>query len=140
MKRSFKSLVIAFFVAIMMAALVACSSPYKEVAGTYEMSSITGKVSGITITKDSYEYFRIILDEDGNGTVQSKGKGLGAVSYEAKGEYTYENGKIKMTTKNGSVSVTEEYDYADGVITYSMESVGVSLTVTFTKVTAEGAE
>lgn len=139
MKKFLKTLILAALAAVVLVACAACASPLKEVAGTYEMSSVSGSIGGITITKNSYEYFRIILDEQGNGTVQSKGKGVGAVAYEAKGTYTYEKeeGKIKMTTTNGSATATEEYNYADGVITYSVSMEQMNFTIKFTKVTAE---
>ena len=107
-------------------------SVYKEVAGTYEMTSISGSINGISINKNMYEYFTLILNDNGNGTVKSKA--AGGASYEQSGTYTYADGKIRMTTRSGGASVTEEYDYADGVITYSVNSGGMYMTVVFERV------
>lgn len=114
--------------------LAACAAKLPDdVAGHYKMSAVSGTVSGVTITMDSYEYFELILEKDGSATVRSKGVGAGAIAYEAKGTAVYEEGKIKLTTTNGSSSVTEEYTYDDGVITYSVNTQGMNFTITFTK-------
>ena len=115
--------------------LAACVDPsLKEVEGTYEMTDISGTMSGIEVTPDMYEYFRIILDGKGNGKVQSKGKGIGTAEYEAEGTYTYKDGKIKFTTKNSAIRATEIYDYADGVITYTLNQGDVNFTITLKRV------
>ncbi len=134
MKKLLRSVLLGIAAAIMLFAVVGCSNANKEVAGTYEMDTISGTMGGIEIDKSYYEYFRLILDEDGTGTVQAKGSGVGGVSVETKGTYVYEDGKIKLTTKNGAMSTTEEYDYADGVITYHMEAQGVNFTITLKRV------
>lgn len=142
MKKAFKTMFFAVLAAaLMLFAFAACDNPAnQEVAGTYELTSVSGNVNGVTISKNSYEYFRIILEANGNGTVQSKPAGVGAAKYEAKGTYVYEDGKIKMTTRNGSQSVTEEYDYADGVITYKVDTQGMKFTIKLTKVVEEKEE
>ena len=118
--------------------LAACVDPaLKEVEGTYEMTDICGTISGVDVTPDMYEYFRIILDGKGNGKVQSKGKGIGAATYEAEGTYTYKDGKIEFTTKNSAIKATETYDYADGVITYTVNQGEINFTVTFKRVENE---
>ena len=138
MKRFLKFAVLPVLAVCMLFAISACSNAaLKEVAGTYEMSSVSGTINNTTVSTDMYEYFRIILDDKGNGTVQSKGKGVGSVAYEQKGTYTYSDGKIKMTTKNGGASVTEEYDYADGVITYNVNTTGMNFKIVFNKVVEE---
>ena len=136
MKKFWATICLAFASLIALFSLAACAD-YSEVAGTYEMTSISGSKNGVSISTSSYEYFRIILNKNGKGTVQSKGSGIGAVEYEASGKFTYsaEDGKIRMTTKNGSASVTEIYDYADGVITYSVSAQGMSFTVKFERAT-----
>lgn len=139
MKRTWKAIVLAVISALMLMTLAACADPaLKEVAGTYEMTSISGTVQGTTVTKDLYEYYRIILDEKGNATVQSKAKG--GSSYEAKGTYKYSDGKIQLITKNGFAKVTEEMDYADGVITYKVDMEQMKFTLTLTRVQAEAEE
>ena len=126
----------AFASLIALFSLAACAD-YSEVAGTYEMTSISGTVNGVSVNKNMYEYFRIILTKDGKGTVQSKGAGVGTAAYEAKGTFTYskEEGKIRFTTRSGAATATEEYDYADGVITYSINAQGMNFTIKLTLVT-----
>lgn len=133
MKKSIKIALIAILSLLVMFAFAGCNDT-SEIAGTYEMTSVQGTVNGVSISTSSYEYFRIIIDDKGNGTVQSKGAGAGAVSYEAKGTVTYSNGVIKMTTKNGFSSVTEEYQYADGVITYVFSNEQMNFTLVLTRV------
>ena len=128
---------LAIIVSVMLVACIACLAAcvdpsLKEVEGTYELASVSGGAS-VGVTKDAYEYFRIILDGKGNGTVQSKGKANG-VEYEAKGKYTYADGKIKLTTTNGFAKATETYDYADGVITYVFTVQNATITLVFNRV------
>lgn len=133
MKKVFLSLLACIVLCL---GLAACATKLPEdVAGHYKMSAISGTVAGITVTTDSYEYFDLILEENGDATVRSKGAGVGGVAYEAKGTAVYEEGKIKLTTTNGAASVTEEYTYNEGVITYTVDTEGMSFTITFTKVT-----
>ena len=114
--------------------LAACAAKLPDdVAGHYKMSAVSGTVGGVSISMDSYEYFELILEKDGSATVRSKGAGAGASAYEAKGTAVYEDGKIKLTTTSGSSSVTEEYAYSDGVITYSVDTDAMTFTITFTK-------
>lgn len=131
MKNSLKFILVTVLTVLTAVMFVGCSN-YSEVAGTYEMTSVTGTVSGITVSTSSYEYFTIILDANGNGTVKSKG--VGGSAYEAKGKYTYKDGKITMTTSNGFSSVSEEYDYADGVITYTVNNDQMKFTLVLTRV------
>lgn len=135
MKRKITLIMTALVLCLTCAFGLAACSDYSEIAGTYEMTSISGTINGVTVNKNMYEYFRIILTKNGKGTVQSKGAGVGAVEYEAKGTFTYseEDGKIRLTTRNGSASVTEEYDYADGVITYKVSAQGMKFTVKFAR-------
>ena len=136
MKKIWISICLAFASLIALFSLAACAD-YSEIAGTYEMTEISGSYNGVQINKDMYEYFRIILTKRGKGTVQSKGSAVGSVAYEAKGTFTYsaEEGKIRMTTKSGGASVTEEYDYADGVITYKVDMQGIKFTIKLALVT-----
>lgn len=113
--------------------LAACRH-YDEVAGTYEMTSITGTVNGQPISEENYEYFRIILNANGSGLVQSKGAAEGSEPYEADGTFRYKDGMIRFNSRTGIFSVTEEYAYADGVITYSYEDEEMSFTIVLTRV------
>ena len=118
--------------------LVACSAQLPdEIVGRYVLTSASGTVSGVTITKDTYEYFELILEKNGSATVRSKGSAAGSPAYEATGTAVYEDGKIKFTTTNGSASATEEYDYSDGVITYTVDAEGMSFRIVMEKVTEE---
>lgn len=132
MKKVLKLFAVAFMVAVCAVAFTACAK-YKEVAGTYELTDIHGTVAGVTVTKDMYEYFEIELTAKGEGTVRSKGTAPGSVAYENHGEFTYEDGVIKMTTTSGGMSVTEEYKYEDGVITYEMDQGEFNFTVVLTR-------
>lgn len=140
MKKSIKIAFLTILSLFVIFAFVGCAPDTSEVAGRYEMTSISGNVSGITVTKDSYSYFRMILDDKGNGTVQSKGAGIGASAYEAKGTFTYKDGIIRFTVSNGYASATEEYEYADGVITYSIANNNMNFTVVLTRVVEEVEE
>lgn len=111
---------LAALMAVVLCFSVGCGE-YGEVAGTYEMRSISGNINGVTIDESYYEYFRIILKANGDGKVQSKGSAAGSVAYEAEGTFVYENGEIRFTTKNGSANTTEVYLYKDGVITYQAD-------------------
>lgn len=139
MKKKLMTLLISTLTVLMMLfAFVGCADPaLKEVAGTYEMTSVSGTVNGVTIKESLYEYFRLILEENGKGTVQSKAAGVGGAAYEASGKYTYKDGKITLTTSNGFASVSEEYDYADGVITYTVENEQMNFTLVLTRVNQE---
>ena len=132
MKKFLKITAVVLVALTMTAMLVACGQDYSEVAGTYEISTLTGEVNGVHVTQDNYEYFRIILTKDGNATVESKASGGGA-EYKATGTFTYADGKIALTTRNGSVSVTETYDYEDGKIRYKVSQNGMSLDMLFVK-------
>lgn len=137
MKKNLKAVFFALLAMVALAVFAACGSNNAEVAGTYEMSSISGNISGIPVSTSNYEYFRIILEENGRGVVQSKGAGVGGASYEAEGTYTYGDGVIKFTASNGFASVTEEYEYADGVITYIVDNELMTFTVVFERVEGE---
>lgn len=130
---NFCALALVICMAISCMLLSGCNFKNREVAGTYNMTSCSGSINGTTITEENYEYFTMILEINGKGTVKAKGKGNGTPSYEASGIYTYEDGKIKLTSQNSGVTVTEEYDYADGVITYSFNQGSVNFTITLTR-------
>ena len=134
------AIILVAVLALTVVCLTACTDPsLKEVEGTYELTSITGGES-LGVTVDAYDYFRIILDGKGNGTVEFKVAGL-SLKQSSTGKYKYKNGQIEFTVKNGSTSATETYDYADGVITYVMEMPNgystINITLKFTRVEAQ---
>ena len=59
----------------------ACSFPDNKtkVADIYEMESISGSIGGITITKDTYEYFTMLFNEDGTDTVRTNPRTIGNI-------------------------------------------------------------
>lgn len=133
MKKVLVSMFVCFAVCL---GLVACANKAvlpAEIVGRYELSFASGIIGGVSITEDSYEYFELIFEKNGTATVRSKASGIGASEYEAKGTAVYEDGKIKLTTTNGSSSVTEEYTYNDGVINYRVLEEGIIFTLSFTK-------
>lgn len=133
MKKTWKAIVLSAVSALMILMLVACADPsLKEVEGTYEMTSISGTISGQQVNKDMYEYYRIILDGKGKATVQSKV--TGGSSYEAEATYKYKDGKLELITQNGAAKVTEEMDYEDGVITYKVNMESMNFTIVLTRV------
>ena len=134
MKKVFKRLLPLFCVIAMVIAVAGCGGKYGEVAGTYELKSISGTISGVTVDESYYEYFRMILNANGDGTVQSKGTAAGSVAYEAKGTCVYEDGVIKFTTRSGAASTTEEYLYEDGVITYKVDMPQMEFTLVLERV------
>ena len=109
-----KKVIIFIFVMLVSAAAVfgflkyRDSVKYKEYAGTYEMYAAYGSVS-----LNDYEYYRIILEADGDCIVESKGKGI---SQEIRATATYEikDNKIYIYSNTYGIKVTEIYDYIDG--------------------------
>ncbi len=132
MKKFTKITAIVLVVLTLTLLFAACGPDYSELAGTYEVSTLSGEVNGVTINKSSYEYFRIILTANGKATVESKGAG-GGVAYTATGTFTYADGKINVTTRNGSASATETYDYENGKIHYKVDTAATKLDILFVK-------
>lgn len=131
MKKFFSAVALTVLTVILALSASGCAK-YKEVAGTYELISLSGQIYNVNITENSYEYYTIILEADGKATVKSKAKG--GAAYEASATFTYEDGKISMITKDGSASVTEEMDYEDGIIKYEMDTGGMKLKMVFERV------
>ncbi len=115
--------------------LSACGN--SEVAGTYEMVSISGTVTSygqtIPLSEDLYDYYRIILNEDGTATVQSKAKGNTTV-IEQDGTWEFEDNKVKLKSTTAGVSVVEEMDWKDGTITYVANQSAQGMTISMTLV------
>ena len=100
--------------------LASCGKKAK-IVGTYEMVSIEGTVTynGVTtkLDEDLYEYYRIILNEDGTAVVEAKAKN-NTTKIEQEGEWEYKNGVIKLKSSPMGVTVVEELQWDDGIITY----------------------
>jgi len=114
----------------------------KKIAGTYEMDSITGSmtVSGqtVSLTKDLYEYYRIILNEDGTARVESKSPNS-TTKVEEDGTWTWENNVLKLKSSPNGISVVEEMEWEENKITYKAEQSadGMSLSMTLVLVKKE---
>ena len=117
--------------------LTACTSiEMRKIAGTYEMVSISGTITynGQTtqLDEDLYEYYRITLEKDGDAKVEIKGT-VNTLAVEADAEWEYEDGKIKLITKQGGMKVVEIMDYEDGAITYTanqtVQGMAISMTI-----------
>ena len=115
-------------------ALASCGGIEKDIVGTYEMESISGSISyGGTTTEleaDLYEYYRIILDEDGKATVESKAA-TGGVKIREEGTWEYVDGKLEISTSPQGITVVEEMDWNDGTITYETSQSGQGMTIEF---------
>ncbi len=144
MKKVFGTIWLTLIAAAMMVALVACGGPtMEEVVGEYEMSdvSVTIDYEGTTITagKEFFKYFRVTFNEDGTAKVSAKY--ANGTTYTQTGTFTCGGGKIRMTTEENGVSVTENYKYSDGIITFktTMKQPGttISMSIELTKVTTE---
>ncbi len=115
---------------IFILSLSACENA--KYAGTYEMISISGQMTmnGQTteITKDLYEYYRIVLEEDGSAKVQSKGK-ANTTAVEMEGSWEYTDGKIILKSSNSGINTIEEMLWEKGKITYSASQSGAGYTI-----------
>lgn len=131
MKNLAKVLVALLLVATLLT-FTACT-PYTEEAGIYECYEIT--INGVDYLSQ-YEYYRIILYADGSCVVESKGVGQSA-SYRADARFSIADGKITVVTTQGFASVTEVYDYVDGVIIMDATAQGVTMHAKFARITAE---
>lgn len=121
------SLVLALMLALgCVFALVSCGGG--DVAGTYEMTDISGSTTsgGVTspISKDMFEYYTITLNNDGTGTVASKANGA-STAMEQDIEWELDGSVLKIITNSGGMKITEEMTYENGVITYDVtQSLG----------------
>lgn len=107
----------------------------KEIAGTYEMTDISGSIvyngETTTLSKDLYDYYRIIFNEDGTAKVESKGAGTTA-KVEQDGTWKWTGEKLELRSENSGVTVVEEMEWNDGVITYTANQSAQGMTVTMT--------
>ena len=93
----------------------------KEAVGVYEMVEISGTINqgGYVTTLDEslYDYYRITLSEDGSALIESRGNGM-STGIEATGTWEWDDGQIKVKSKQSGVTTVEVMDWEDGVITY----------------------
>ena len=115
--------------------------PKITVDGKYEMTSISGSVTVGTTTVELeeglYEYYRMTLNLDGTALIEAKGATQNGVEgakieREATWEYDVENGILKIMSKEGSLTVVEEMQWAEGVITYETEQTAQGMTMKMT--------
>lgn len=132
-----KILVLILTVAMSIASILSLSACQNEkynakYAGTYEMISISGQMTmhGQTteITKDLYDYYRIVLEEDGSAKVQSKGK-ANTTAVEIEGTWEYSDGKILLKSSNSGITTIEEMLWEEGKITYSASQSGAEYAI-----------
>ena len=128
-----KILVLIMTVAMSMIFILSLSAcEITKYAGTYEMISISGQMTmyGQTteITKDLYEYYRIILEEDGSAKVQAKGK-ANTTAVEMEGSWEYSDGKILLKSSNSGINTIEEMLWEEGKIIYSTSQSGADYTI-----------
>ena len=113
----------------------------RKIAGTYEMTSISGTITqnGVTteLNEGLYEYYRLILDKDGTVKIEAKGSDTG-VQMEEEGTWEWDKEdevlKIKTKPEGSPVSVTEEMEWEDDTITYTVNQSAQGVTFTFTLV------
>lgn len=120
MKKVLISMLAIIMCIVSVSMLTACGN--KKYAGTYEMISISGQMTSggqtTQITKDLYDYYRIVLEEDGTAIVQSKGAG-NTTAIEVEGTWEFSDGKILLRSVNSGITTVEEMEWNDGVICYS---------------------
>lgn len=143
MKKAFSTLFSVICALLCVFMLGACGQNSKY-AGTYKMVSISGTVSmnGMTTTlsTEMYEYYNIILNEDGTAVVESKAAGSTGVAIEQDGTWEYEDGKIKLKSDNSGVTVVEEMTWENDTITYVAEQSAQGMTVSMTIVLQKSTE
>ena len=138
MKRIISFILVAVMLFVCVSALSSCGMKSK-IAGTYEMTSISGTVTynGMTTTLDQglYEYYRLTLNKDGTALVECKAKSS-TTKIEQKAEWDYEDGIIKITSAPQGITVVEEMEWNDGVIIYEAVENSAGITVSM-KLTLE---
>lgn len=104
----------------------------KEIVGVYEMTDISGSMSAngqtISLSKDLYEYYRITFNKDGTAKVESKAVGNTA-KIEQEATWEWDDGKIELKSNPQGVTVVEELDWNDGVITYKATQSAQGITI-----------
>ncbi|MBE5742780.1 MAG: hypothetical protein E7360_05670 [Clostridiales bacterium] len=112
--------------------LVSSCGNNSKFVGTYEMVSITGTMTynGQTTQLDEslYEYYRITLNKDGTALVESKGNNTTS-KIENEGTWEYKNNKVRLKSTQAGITVVEEMDWEDGVITYVANQSGQGMEI-----------
>lgn len=107
---------------------------FAAAVGTYEMVSIEGYMTQngtrIELNESMYEYYRIILRDDGTAKVASKAPNNSTI-VEQEGTWKYEDGKVKLISSQYGISVTEVMDWENGTITYHAQQSGGGITADF---------
>ena len=81
---------------------------YKEYAGTYELYYVNGNAS-----VNSFEYYNIILEANGDCVVEYKLKGT-SMHVSTSGTFEVGEGVIYFYTEAGGTKVTEKYNFMIG--------------------------
>lgn len=123
----FKKVIFILLLIVTTFSLTACSK-YKDEAGTYELTSITGDAS-----MSMFKHYDIILKANGSFEIDAAYTTT-TQTYNAKGTYNIEDGKINLYTKNGSQTITETYDFDGTKITMKVSASGMNFNAVFTKV------
>lgn len=114
-------------------AFSSCSMKDK-ISGTYEMTDISGSITanGTTqkITKDLYEYYTIELEKNGKGEIRSKG--ANGVQVEEDITWEWEDDVLKIKSKPNGITIVEEMEWNDGVITYKAKQSAEGMTINMT--------
>ena len=129
------SAMLALAMVLVCLSFVACVSEKDDVAGTYVMTDISGTVTyngqTVALTDSLYEYFRIILNEDGTAKIESKGV-ENTAKVEVNGTWEYEEGLLSIKSETNGLTVIEEMQWEDGVISYDAKQSGNGMTISFT--------
>ena len=129
------SLILALVLALGCAlSLVSCGGN-SDVAGTYELTSFTGSFTVMgevtTLPSDTFEYYTMVLNEDGTGVETAKSEYItGGVEEKKNFEWEIDGDKLIVSYKEYGVTITEEATIKDGVITYETNQViteGISI-------------
>lgn len=126
-EKMFKKVSIVFLCVLATISLSACSK-YKEEAGTYEMTSISGDV-----TMSMFKEYKIVLKANGKFEINASYTTT-TQTYNAKGTFDIKDGKINLYTKNGALTITETYDFDGETIKMNASADGISFYAVFTKV------
>ena len=124
------SFTLALVLILSCAALVSCNT--NDIAGIYEMVSVSGTVSyggqTVELGKDLYDYYRITLNKDGTCKIESKSADSTA-KVEQDGTWEYEDDLLKIKSTTSGVTVVEEMQWKDGVITYDAKQSASGMTI-----------
>ncbi len=123
----FKKIILILLVLVTTMSLTGCTK-YNDEAGVYELTSISGDVN-----KNMFKYYTIELKANGNFEIAAAYTTT-TQTYNAKGTFDIEDGKINLYTKNGSQTITETYDFDGTKISMDASAGGISFKAVFTKV------